>query len=49
MTVELDTAIRAALAARNLLRSEFNRGEGPRGSAGHAEADKPSHSGADWR
>jgi fructose-1,6-bisphosphatase/inositol monophosphatase family enzyme len=42
MTLELETAIRAALAAGNLLRSEFNRGDGPRGSVGHAEADEPA-------
>jgi ADP-ribosyl-[dinitrogen reductase] hydrolase len=42
MTLELETAIQAALKAGDLLRSEFNRPEGPRGSGDHAEVDEPA-------
>jgi ADP-ribosyl-[dinitrogen reductase] hydrolase len=36
----LDTAIAAAKEAGEILRTEFHRPEGPRGTAHHAEADE---------
>ena len=36
---ELKTAVTAALSAGAVLRDEFNRPGGPRGTPGHAEAD----------
>ncbi len=37
---ELETAIRAARAAGDLLRADFHRKEGAKGSGGHAQADE---------
>lgn len=37
---ELNAALEAANAAGDILRTEFNRAEGPRGAHGHAEADE---------
>lgn len=37
---ELNVAMKAANAAGDILRTEFNRAKGPRGAHGHAEADE---------
>lgn len=38
----LDAAVEAALEAGKMLRAEFHRPGGPRGSGGHAEVDEPA-------
>jgi hypothetical protein len=47
---ELNAAIKAANAAGDILRTEFNRAEGPRGAHGHAKADESAeNAGRGWQ